>query len=165
MSHDDVQYLTAFADDLTMSRLKLKERIPKGIAASGKAGHSKNIRGFFTGPGYYFYSLGMDKTLRMWETDRNVSKSLHLPATSVCTVCIPFKDLKGEWSFANLLASGHDHHTGARRMDSVEVSFRRIDLDDMSATGSVTEQVERQLTGVWQYAKQEMEGSQNVRLC
>ena len=81
-------------------------------------------------------------------------------------VCIPFKDLKESGSFANLLASGHDHHTGAQRMDSVEVSFRRIDLDDMSATGSVTEQVERQLTGVWQYAKQEMGGSlSNVRFC
>ena len=73
----------------------------------------------------------------MWETEEFLRVYLCLQPAYLQHVYLT-KIEKDSGPLEDLLVSGHDNHTGAERLDSAEVSFRMIDMDDMTATGAVT---------------------------
>lgn len=113
-------YLTVAAADLSMSSIKLNERIPRRRAE--KDGHSKNIRRFIMGPEYYFYSLSDDSTLRMWNTEENKSSKIGLEATCASVGLLVSEDAHGKNYFSDVLIAGHKNSPS----DSANLSIRII---------------------------------------
>ena len=157
----DKPFLTAFCDDLTTSRIQLRENIPSQKAKASSNAHSKRVRQVVKGPGHHFYTLSKDNTLRMWQTSNDVSSSIELRAECVGTVSVPVQDRHGKWSYNHFLVSGHDGEkvSGHNKLDSAVVCFRPIEVSNMDPTdrtGKVGSSIKRSYYGVWSYALQEM---------
>ena len=161
-------HLTAFCDDLTTSRIQLRENMPRQIAKASSNAHSKRVRQVVKGAGDHFYTLSKDNTLRMWQTANDTSSSIELRAKWAATAVVPVQNKHGEWSNTHLLVSGHDGKkvSGHSKTDSAVVSFREIEMSNMDPTertGKVGLSVVRSFYGVWSYALQEVRESPKNR--
>ena len=161
-------HLTAFCDDLTTSRIQLRENMPRKIAKASSNAHSKRVRQVVKGPGDHFYTLAKDNTLRMWQTANDTSSSIELRAECIATAIVPVQNKHGEWANTHLLVSGHDGKkvSGHKKIDSAVVSFRGIEMSNMDPTdrtGKLDPSAERSFHGVWSYALQEMRNSPKDR--
>ena len=161
-------HLTAFCDDLTTSRIQLRENMPRKIAKASSNAHSKRVQQIVKGPGDHFYTLSKDNTLRMWQTANDLSSSISLQATCVASTMIPVQDRHGKWSYRHFLVCGHDGEkvSGHKKLDSAVVSFLEIEMSNMDPTertGKVGTSTQRAYHGVWSYASQQMKASPTER--